>query len=199
VGDRRETRRNRRGGDRRGGDREHARVISPPLLVVTASLDEIGAAEARFGSITDLTVVGVFGRAASPTVVDLRSPPTEAVRSEPATAFSLDRVPGERAATKAIGTLIAEVIERTGPSTVAVGLGAWGGDEREACDAALLARRLAHKGIRWIIYASADPADTGRVARRRAFLLVRGIRVAPVELGLPDTTDHPMMFWEVRS
>ncbi|HEY5013358.1 MAG TPA: hypothetical protein VIK61_11725 [Acidimicrobiia bacterium] len=168
--------------------------------MVTASLADAGAAEQRFGSIADLTVLGVFGRPASPAVVDLRSPGPAVVRSEPATALSLDRAPGERTATKAIGLLIAETIERTGASTVAVGLGVRGGDELEACDAALLSRRRARKGIRWIVYAGGDPLDTGRVARRRMFLLVRGIRLAPVVLfDTPDATADPVQFWEVRS
>jgi len=167
---------------------------------VTASLDDAGSAEQRFGSIPDLTVLGIFGRSTSSDVVDLRSPRPEVARSDPVVGLSLDRVSGERTATKAIGVQIAEAIERTGASTVIVGLGARGGDELEACDAALLSRRRARKGIRWIVYSDGDPVDTGRIARRCMFLLVRGIRLEPVLLfDAADAADDPARYWEVRS
>ena len=113
--------------------------------------------------------------------------------------MSLDRVIGDRQHTKDIGASIADAIDSVEASTVAISLGALDGDDGEASDAALLARRLARPRIRWICYSVGDSdVDSAHIARRRMSLFVRGIRLEPVAIA-----EAPMgssaRFWEIRA
>lgn len=171
-------------------------TIAAPLLIVTRSLDDAPAIERLFGPESEATLVGVFARSnpQPDPVVDLRDSPTS-----PAPAVSLDRVAGDRQHTKDIGALIANAVESIEASTVGISLGLVDGDDVEASDAALLARRLARPRIRWVCYFVGDPeVDAGRIARRRMSLFVRGVRLEPVAIA-----EVPMgssaRFWEIRA
>jgi hypothetical protein len=173
--------------------------IAAPLLIVTTSLDEAPVAGQLFGLVPDATVLGVFGHADPPeSVIDLRETGAGPA-GKSVVAISLGRVPGERTRTAEIAALIGDAIDRTGASTVAIGLGLRGGDHLEASDAALLARRRARTRIGWIVYLDADSdADAGRIARRRMQLFVRGIRLEPV--ALPDAPlGSNARYWEIRA
>jgi hypothetical protein len=178
--------------------------IAAPLLVVTPSLDEVRVAGQLFGSVPDVTVLGVFGLPdRSEPVIDLRPGGGASEAPEPVTALSLARAPGDRTHTKEIAGLIADAIERSGASTVAVGLGLRGGDGLEASDAALRARRRARARTRWIVYFDGDPdadtnTDAGRIARRRMLLLLRGIRLDPVALA-EAPAGAAARCWEIRA
>jgi hypothetical protein len=170
--------------------------IAAPLLIVATSLDEAAPIERLFGPDTESTLVGVFARSNPQLepVVDLRD-----ASSTRAPAVSLDRTSGDRQHTKDIGVLIADAINSVEPSTVAIGLGMLGGDDIEASDAALQARRFARPRIRWMCYFAGDAdVDEGRVARRRMSLFVRGVRLEPVAIA-----EVPMgssaRFWEIRA
>ena len=170
--------------------------IAAPLLIVTTSLDEAAAVERLFGPDIESTLVGVFARSEPELepVVDLRDAP-----SSRAPAVSLDRASGDRQHTKDIGAQIADAIDSIEASTVAIGLGLVGGDDVEASDAALAARRLARPRIRWVCYVVGDrDIDEGRIARRRMSLFVRGVRLEPVAIA-----EVPMgssaRFWEIRA
>ena len=171
--------------------------IASPLLIVATSLDEGRVAEQLFGSVADVTVLGVFAHPQSEPVVDLRDgdPPSR----QSFTMLSLGRASGERARTAEIARLIGDAVERSGASTVAIGFGLRGGDHLEAADAALLARRKARTRVGWIVYLdSGSDADAGRIARRRMQLFMRGIRLEPVVLA-----EAPMgsmaRYWEIRA
>jgi hypothetical protein len=171
--------------------------IVAPLLIVTTSLGDGPVAEQIFGLVPAVTVLGVFGHPEAPeAVVDLRGE-DDALR-EPVTTLSLGRTSGERTRTAVIADAISEVITQTGASTVAVGLGLRAGDHQEASDAALLARRRAHRRIGWIVYLDDADTDAGRIARRRMQLFVRGIRLEPVAVA-----EAPMgstaRFWQIRA
>jgi hypothetical protein len=171
--------------------------IAAPLLIVTTSLDDGPLAGQLFGLVPAVTVLGVFGHATTPEpVVDLREGDVEL--REPITTLSLGRAPGERTRTAVIAEAISDAIARTGASTVAVGLGLRGGDHQEASDAALLARRRAHRRIGWIVYLDDGENDAGRIARRRMQLFVRGIRLEPVAVA-----EAPMgstaRYWQIRA
>ncbi len=172
--------------------------IAAPLLIVATSLDEGRVAGQLFGSIADVTVLGVFGHLQSEPVVDLRDPGTPDAGSS-VTMLSLGRAPGERARTAEIGRLIGDAVERSGASTVAIGFGLGGGDHLEAVDAALLARRKARTRVGWIVYLDASAeVDASRIARRRMQLFVRGIRLDPIvvaEAPLGSTA----RYWEIRA
>jgi hypothetical protein len=172
--------------------------IAAPLLIVATSLDDGVVAGQLFGSVADVTVLGVFGTPPSEPVVDLRGAGTSDARSS-VTMLSLGRTPGERTRTAEIARLIGEAVERTGASTVAIGFGLGGGDHIEAVDAALLARRKARTRVGWIVYLdSAVEADASRIARRRMQLFVRGIRLEPIVVA-----EAPMgstaRYWEIRA
>ena len=172
--------------------------VAAPLLIVATSLDDGRVAEQLFGSVADVTVLGVFGHASqSGPVVDLRDGGLPDAR-EPFTMSSLGRTPGERARTAETAALIGDAIERSAPSTVAIGFGLRGGDHLEASDAALLARRKTRSRVAWIVYLEGgSDADAGRIARRRMQLFVRGIRLDPVAVA-----EAPMgstaRYWEIR-
>ena len=172
--------------------------IPAPLLIVATSLDDGAVAAQLFGSVADVTVLGVFGHPPSEPVVDLRGAGTSDARSS-VTMSSLGRTPGERTRTAEIARMIGEAVERTGASTVAIGFGLGGGDHIEAVDAALLARRKARTRVGWIVYLdSAVEADASRIARRRMQLFVRGIRLEPIVVA-----EAPMgstaRYWEIRA
>jgi hypothetical protein len=172
--------------------------IAAPLLIVATSLDDADVAQQLFGSVADVTVLGVFGHPQPAPVVDLRDGGAADTHHSVAME-SLGRTPGERARTAEIARLIGEAIERCGASTVAIGFGLRGGDHLEAVDAALLARRKARTRVAWIVYLdSATDADAGRIARRRMQLFVRGIRLDPVAVA-----EAPMgssaRYWEIRA
>jgi hypothetical protein len=194
-----EASRNRKAGLVRTATRVPRLVpIAAPLLVVTASLDEQGVAEQLVGRVTEVTVLGVFGhtdRTAEP-VVDLRESDGGAPPASLSTV-SLGRAPGERTRTAEIAVLIGDALERSGASTVAIGLGLLGGDHLEASDAALLARRKAKPRIGWIVYLDAD-ADAVRIARRRMQLFVRGIRLEPIAVA-DDAPGSTTRYWEIRA
>jgi hypothetical protein len=193
--------RRRLAGTGGGGVRTFAKVpricsIAAPLLIVTRSLDDGVAIERLFGPETDATIVGVFARSNPQTdpVIDLRDAPISR-----APAVSLDRVVGDRRHTKEIAAQIADAIGSVEASTVAISLGLLGGDDVEASDAALLARRQARPRVRWVCYLAGDPdVDEGRVARRRMSLFVRGVRLEPIAIA-----EAPMgssaRFWEIRA
>jgi hypothetical protein len=171
---------------------------------VTTTLDEARGAEKRFRSVSEVTVLGVFGPPdRSEPVVDLRATGGGFEAPKAVTALSLARAPGDRSHTKEIAGLIAGAIERSGASTVAVGLGLRGGDGLEASDAALRARRKTRARVRWIVYfdgdSDCDPTtDAGQVARRRMLLLVRGIRLEPVAVA-EDPMGATARYWEIRA
>ena len=169
-------------------------AIAAPLLNVATSLDEGATIERLFGPAVDATLVGVFARSqpAEP-VVDLRD------GADPVPALSLDWARGDRQHTDEIGALVVDAIDTTEAATVAIGLGLQGGDDLEASDAALRARRLARPRIRWICYsAAASEGDAARVARRRMALFMRGIRLEPV--AVPDAPmGSSARFWEIRA
>jgi hypothetical protein len=172
--------------------------IASPLLIVATSLDEGHVAGQLFGSVADVTVLGVFGHPQPEPVVDLRDgDPLDA--RESFTMLSLGRASGERTRTAEIARSIGDAVERTRASTVALGLGLRGGDHLEAADAALLARRKARTRVVWIVYLDSESdADAGRIARRRMQLFMRGIRLEPVVLA-----EAPMgsmaRYWEIRA
>jgi hypothetical protein len=172
--------------------------IASPLLIVATSLDDGRVAEQLFGSVNDVTVLGVFGHPQAEPVVDLRDGGPPDAR-ESFTMSSLGRTPGERSRTAEIGRLIGDAVERSGASTVAIGFGLRGGDHLEAADAALLARRKARTRVGWVVYLdSGSDADAGRIARRRMQLFMRGIRLEPVAVA-----EAPMgstaRYWEIRA
>ena len=114
-------------------------------------------------------------------------------------AVSFDRARGDRQHTAEIAGLIGDAVNSTGASTVAVSLGLLGGDDLEASDAALLARRHARQRIRWICYAMGDPDDDEiGVTRRRMALFVRGVRLEPVAFDEAPLS-VPARFWEIRA
>jgi hypothetical protein len=175
-------------------------TIAAPLLIVTTSLDEGSTIEQLFGERDDVTLVGVFARSgSSEPVVDLRSDTASIETAKRLPAVSLDRTRGDRQHTTEIAGLIADAIDGTAAATVAISLGLRGGDDLEASDAALLARRGARQRIRWVCYAVGDSdADAGGVARRRVSLFVRGVRLEPVALAeAPLGTSA--RFWEIRA
>jgi hypothetical protein len=171
--------------------------IVSPLLIVTTSLEDGPVAGQLFGLVPAVTVLGVFGHAVAPeAVVDLRDGAAEL--REPMTTLSLGRAPGERTRTAAIAEAISAAITQTGASTVAVGLGVRGGDHQEASDAALLARRRAHRRIGWIVYLEEADTDAGRIARRRMQLFVRGIRLEPVAV-VEAPMGSTVRYWQIRA
>jgi hypothetical protein len=170
--------------------------IAAPLLIVTRSLDDAPVVERLFGPESDATLVGVFARSESTAepVVDLREGPAGRTPG-----VSLDRAVGDRQHTNDIGALIADAINSVEASTVAISLGVLDGDDVEASDAALLARRLARPRIRWICYSVGDAdLDSGRIARRRMSLFVRGVRLEPVVLA-EVPLGSSARFWEIRA
>lgn len=174
--------------------------VAAPLLIVATSLDEGSTVEKLFGSRDDATLVGVFARlTSSQPVVDLRNETSTLETAKQLPAVSLDRARGDRQSTAEIAGLIADAIDSTAASTVAVSLGLLGGDDLEASDAALLARRRARQRIRWICYSVGEPEDDEvGVARRRMALFVRGVRLEPVAIA-----EAPLgvsaRFWEIRA
>jgi hypothetical protein len=172
--------------------------IAPPLLIVATSLDDARTAEQLFGSVADVTVLGVFGYPQSEPVVDLREG-APAGASDSFTMWSLGRAPGERARTAEISRLIGDAIERSGASTVAIGFGLRGGDHLEAVDAALLARRKTRVRVGWVVYLdSAAEADASRIARRRMQLFVRGIRLDAIAIA-EEPLGSNARYWEIRA
>jgi hypothetical protein len=177
-------------------------TVAAPLLIVTTSLDDGPVIERLFGERDDTTLVGVFARSgSSEPVIDLRSDTATVETAKRLPAVSLDRVRGDRQHTAEIAGLIADAIDGTAASTVAISLGLLGGDDLEASDAALLARRGARQRIRWVCYSVGEPdadAGAGRVARRRMSLFVRGVRLEPVSVA-----EAPLgvsaRFWEIRA
>ena len=174
--------------------------IAAPLLIVTTSLDEGPTIEQLFGARDDATLVGVFARSgSSEPVVDLRREHASVETAKHLPAVSLDRVRGDRQHTAEIAGLIADAIDGTAASTVAISLGLRGGDDLEASDAALLARRGARQRVRWVCYSVGESdTDAGGVARRRMSLFVRGVRLEPVAL-----EEAPLgtvaRLWEIRA
>jgi hypothetical protein len=197
VGSKETGRERKRGSVRTGTRASRVLPIAAPLLIIATSLDESSVAEQLFGSVTDVTVLGVFGHPQAAPVVDLRDGGDPGTR-RPFTTLSLGRTPGERARTAEIARLIGDAVAASGAATVAIGFGLRGGDHLEAVDAALLARRKARTKVGWIVYLdSGSDVDAGRIARRRMQLFVRGIRLDPVAVA-----EAPMganaRYWEIR-
>ena len=175
-------------------------AIAAPLLIVATSLDEAPAVELLFGADVDATVVGVFARSdPSERVIDVRDPPDNMPRARGVPAISLDRERGDRQHADTIAGSVADAIAGIEAATVAISLGLFGGDDLEASEAALLARRRSRSRIRWVCYSVGDSdLEAGRVARRRMGLFVRGIRLEPVAIAeAPLGTSA--RFWEIRA